>query len=91
MGKNGEVYYDIDNLSLLRRKNGGITMKEPIIWAVAMLVAFLALFLTGTLQLQGLESVIIQMIGFSGMVFAILYSVLLTQKSNDEKDQAFKR
>ena len=66
-------------------------MKEPIIWAVAMLVAFLALFLTGTLQLQGLESVIIQMIGFSGMVFAILYSVLLAQKSNDEKDQAFKR
>lgn len=66
-------------------------MKEPIIWAVAMLVAFLALFLTGTLQLQGFESVIIQIIGFSGMVFAILYSVLLTQKSNDEKDQAFKR
>ena len=66
-------------------------MKEPVVWAVAMLVAFLALFLTGTLQLQGFESVIIQMIGFGGMVFAILYSVLLTQKSNDEKDQTFKR
>ncbi|SDH61253.1 hypothetical protein SAMN05192534_10829 [Alteribacillus persepolensis] len=62
-------------------------MKQPMLWTFIMMTAFVLLFFVGTVQIQGVSSSIFQMIGFGGMVFTMLYGLLVTQHTESENQE----
>ncbi|MFB4166202.1 hypothetical protein ACE1TI_21040 [Alteribacillus sp. JSM 102045] len=62
-------------------------MKQPMLWTFLMMTAFVLLFFIGTVQFAGTQSLVFQIIGFGGMIFAMLYGLLLTQHSGDRNQE----
>lgn len=52
-----------------------------MVWIFFSMVLFVLLFFIGSVQLQGVQSVVFQVIGFGGMIFSLLYGLLISQHS----------
>lgn len=61
-------------------------MKQSMVWTFISMSICVLLFFMGTVQFEGIQSTTFQMIGFGGMVFALLYGLLLSQQV-DQKDK----
>lgn len=62
-------------------------MKQSMLWTFIMMTGFVLLFFIGTVQFQDSQSSAFQMIGFGGMVFAMLYGLLLSQHSSNRNQE----
>ncbi|WP_240374470.1 hypothetical protein [Bacillus piscicola] len=60
-------------------------MKNPMLWTFIWITVFVLLFFMGTVQLEGVQSAAFQMVGFGGMIFAMLYGLLITQHSEEKE------
>ncbi|RSL30372.1 hypothetical protein D7Z54_26395 [Salibacterium salarium] len=60
-------------------------MKRPMVWVFLMLSVFVMIFFAGSGAFQGMESSAFQVIGFAGMMFSLLYGLLLTENESEKE------
>ncbi|MDA3130016.1 hypothetical protein ACFPTR_01945 [Aliibacillus thermotolerans] len=63
-----------------------------MVWTFVSMIFFVVLFFIGSVQLQGAQSIVFQVIGFGGMIFSLLYGLLISQHSSQrqqEHDKSF--
>ncbi|MDQ0298358.1 hypothetical protein J2S78_000766 [Salibacterium salarium] len=58
-------------------------MKLPMVWVFLMLSVFVIMFFVAAVSFQGMKSSLFQIIGFSGMIFSLLYGLLTTENAGD--------
>ncbi|SFE94291.1 hypothetical protein [Alteribacillus iranensis] len=62
-------------------------MRQSMLWTFISMSICVLLFFMGTVQFEGMQSATFQMIGFGGMVFALLYGLLLSQHASGKEQE----
>ncbi|MFZ4450865.1 hypothetical protein [Salibacterium aidingense] len=63
-------------------------MRLPMVLAFLLLTGFVLMFFIGSVQFEGTQSSVLQIIGFAGMVFSMSYSLLITHTAEEKEKQS---
>ena len=61
--------------------------RNPMLWMGIAAFSFVLLFVLGGTQISGMVNTSLQAVTFGGMIFSILYAILLEQHQQQKKQE----